>query len=466
MHDDELLDLEDVPRRGRLPRSRRSLSSGAIFHLHARNGSRAGGQSARATAAYIHRAAEYDQGQGAELLYTESGHMPPWVEGEATAYWAAADLYERANGRLFKGVEVALPLALSAAEQRELAVGFAHHLTDGERLPYTLAIHAGNGTNPHCHLLISERGNDGIERDAAQWFKRYNPAAPELGGARKSRALQPKAWLEETREAWAAQTNAALERAGHAVRIDHRSLEAQGVERLPSIHLGPTAAAMEAKKIETERGREARRREEVNAERARVRAERDAAARALAALNSQQEAWENERTRPEPERGSPGLTPGIEASAAGDRGSPPGRGGRASDGPAPARGGGADQRRAAPEQPGPVLRAGGSGARDAEADVAPGAAGQGDVPGVEPGGVELAGGGGGGGRGHGDRRGQSADPVADVTGRDAERAGVTRWRARIAAARETARQQEEQEREQARERQRARKRERDEGVER
>ena len=35
--------------------------------------------------------------------------MPSWAEAEPTAYWDAADLYERANGRLFKRVEVALP---------------------------------------------------------------------------------------------------------------------------------------------------------------------------------------------------------------------------------------------------------------------------------------------------------------------------------------------------------------------
>ena len=58
-----------------------------------------------------------------------------------------------------------------------------------ERLPYTLAIHRGgaNGENPHAHLMFSERGHDGIERDAEQWFKRYNAKAPEKGGARKSR---------------------------------------------------------------------------------------------------------------------------------------------------------------------------------------------------------------------------------------------------------------------------------------
>ena len=33
--------------------------------------------------------------------------------------------------------------------------------------------------------MISERSNDGLERTAETWFKRYNGKAPERGGARK-----------------------------------------------------------------------------------------------------------------------------------------------------------------------------------------------------------------------------------------------------------------------------------------
>ena len=336
MHDDDTLSILEEDRYGRLPRRRRSLSSrGAIYHLHARTGSRSKGQSARAAAAYIQRAGEYRRDQGDELVYTESGHMPAWAVADPTTYWDAADLYERANGRLFKRVEVALPLALTEAEQRELAVGFAHHLTDAEHLPYTLAIHAGNGTNPHCHLLISERTNDGLERAPEQWFRRYNAAAPERSGARKTEALKPKAWLEEAREAWAAQTNQALERAGHAVRIDHRSLAAQGVERLPGVHLGPDVQAMEARGVETARGDEARRRAQVNVQ--------------LATLTAQQEEAEYERTRPGPERAAGragaereggdvgGRVGGVAARDRGERGPGLGDGSGARRGAAPDR---------------------------------------------------------------------------------------------------------------------------------
>jgi len=256
--DESFTDLDDA-RRGRHPRRGRSLSSrGAIYHLSARTSSRAKGQSARAAAAYIQRTAEYSRDQGDELVHTESGHMPGWAEAEPTAYWDAADLYERANGRLCNRLEFALPLALTDAERRALAVGFAHHLTDAERLPYTLAIHAGDGSNPHCHLMMSERGNDGVERNPAQWFKRFNASEPEKGGARKSTAQRGKTWLAETREAWAEQTNQALELAGHEIRIDHRSLEAQGVERVAGVHLGPAGAQMEARGLESARRAEAR----------------------------------------------------------------------------------------------------------------------------------------------------------------------------------------------------------------
>ena len=442
MHDDDTLSVLEDDRYGRLPRRRRSLSSrGAIYHLHARTGSRSKGQSARAAAAYIQRAGEYRRDQGNELVYTESRHMPAWAEAEPTTYWDAADLYERANGRLFKRVEVALPLALTETEQRELAVGFAHHLTDGEHLPYTLAIHAGNGTNPHCHLLISERTNDGLERAPAQWFKRYNAAAPERGGARKTEALKPKAWLEEARAAWAAQTNQALERAGHAVRIDHRSLAAQGVERLPGVHLGPDVQAMEARGVETDRGAEARRRVVVNTE--------------LAALHRQQEEVTYERTRPEPERGAAGLAPGIDEPAAGDRGSPPGRGGRAGRGAEAGRAAGDDTGSPVADRPDPdrASRPGVSPAPGAVAaargqDYDPGA----DVVGGDAAGVERRAGGHPGGRGPADDRDRRDAEVGAV----AERAGVTRWRERIAAAREEAQEQDRETRAQARQRQRER----------
>ena len=366
MHDDDTLTGLDKAGRARQHRGGRPVFSGrgAIYHLNVRTGSRSKGQSARAAAAYIQREAEYsrDRETTDELLYTESGHMPAWAEADPTTYWDAADLHERANGRLFQRVEVALPTALTAEEQRELAVGFARHLTADEQLPYTLAIHAGAGTNPHCHLLISERTNDGLERSPEQWFRRYNAAEPEQGGARKTTALHPKAWLAETRAAWAEQTNQALAEAGSELRIDHRSYAEQGIERVPGVHLGPTVLAMEARGIETERGAAAR-----------------AVAQQNAALDREREELTYERTqgreldpsgaRLEREGGDVGdRAGGLGAGDRGERGPGLGSGGRAGRGAEPERDGELAGRDADPgDAADRAERAAEAGARDARA---------------------------------------------------------------------------------------------------
>ena len=156
----------------------------AVYHLKVSMGSRSGGQSARAKADYIERAGRYEQDRE-ELEHRESGNMPEWAKDDPRSYWAAADEYERANGQLYREVQFALPKELSEDERRELASGFAKRLTEGERLPYTLAVHRGDGENPHAHLMISERGLDGVERDSEIWFRRYNRQEPEKGGSAK-----------------------------------------------------------------------------------------------------------------------------------------------------------------------------------------------------------------------------------------------------------------------------------------
>ena len=226
----------------------------AVYHLKVSIGSRAGGQSAGAKADYMEREGNYEKDRE-ELEHKEHGNMPEWAKDDPHSYWEAADEHERANGRLYREIQFALPKELNEEQRRELASSFAASVTEGERLPYTLAIHRGgpNGENPHAHLMFSERPNDGIERGKEQWFKRYNAKAPEKGGTQKSRAAMPQAWLEDTRKAWEREANAALERAGRGERIDHRSLaerrdvaersgdlqQAAELSREPNVHLGP-----------------------------------------------------------------------------------------------------------------------------------------------------------------------------------------------------------------------------------
>ena len=232
-------------------------------HLNVKTGSRATGQSAAAKYDYISRDGRYARACQDEVVHIESGSMPAFASSDARVYWAAADSHERSNGRLFRSLTAALPNSLDLVGRLELARSFAAHVTAGQ-MPYTLAVHAGLSKepgvadNPHLHLVFSERVNDGMERAAELWFRRAAPAGrdPASGGARKSERTKPREWLEETRQAWAAEMNLAFGRAGVADRVTAESHAAQLArareagdaeeeERLllnpPSEHIGPAA---------------------------------------------------------------------------------------------------------------------------------------------------------------------------------------------------------------------------------
>lgn len=261
----------------------------ALFHLNAETGTRAGGQSGAAKHDYLARRGEYSR-QPDKLVHLISGNMPAWAIARPRLYWECADEHERSNGRLFKELEGALPLELTHQQRVDLVDRFVRHVTTvaGGSLPFTMALHEGkpkrrgNPGNPHFHLELSERVNDGHDRSADTWFKRAavgKGKGPADGGALKTDALKPKAWLESTRALWADLVNQALAAAGHDARVDHRSLKDQGVDRVPQVHMGPKALAFEART-----GQPSRRRLEIEQRQADELAAADAALRKVQQL--------------------------------------------------------------------------------------------------------------------------------------------------------------------------------------
>ena len=82
---------------------------------------------------------------------------------------------------------------------------------------------------------------------------------PDGKGGWKSHREDTTDWnqrgnAEKWRAAWAAYTNRALEAAGRPERIDHRSYKRQGVDEIPTVHMGPAASQMERRGIQTEKG--------------------------------------------------------------------------------------------------------------------------------------------------------------------------------------------------------------------
>jgi ATP-dependent exoDNAse (exonuclease V) alpha subunit len=149
---------------------------------------------------------------------------------ERTTLWNAVEAAEsRKNARVAREFLVALPAELSAEQRVDLVRDFSRELVDRHGFAVDFAIHAPrtDQRNFHAHLLATTRAINttgfGAKTDL------------ELSDAdRRSRGLEP--FFTEvtlTRERWATLTNEALSAANVEARVDHRSLEAQGIDREP-----------------------------------------------------------------------------------------------------------------------------------------------------------------------------------------------------------------------------------------
>jgi len=261
----------------------------AIYHLSVKTISRSAGRSATAAAAYragveivdvrtglVH---DYTHRSGVESsVVTLPPGAPVWAM-DRSALWNAAEASElRKNSTVAREFEVALPAELSLDARRELVAVFAGELAARHGIAVDAAIHLpgkdGDHRNHHAHILTSTR--------------RLGPE----GFGEKARELDAKATgpalVTEWRARWAKLANAALEKAGRAERIDHRSLADQGIDRAPTVHLGPRATAMERAAARwSGRG-------EQNREIARANTERATALAEVVALQAERERRERE----------------------------------------------------------------------------------------------------------------------------------------------------------------------------
>ena len=213
-----------------------------------RNGTKKA-DSAKGIYDYVMREGRYEPGRenyGEDKrdkpYYFESGNMPSWAQDMPRDYWKAADKYERDNGRLFVAVRVMLPRELTDEQNVELAKSYAHELVGTQR-PYTFAVHTDDPGNPHMHLVINERVNDGIETPAKHWFKKADKRLANPGKS-KILVMNKKSELNAGRKLWADLANDALTRAGfdNSHFISEKTLYAQGKhDKVPQPYIKKTA---------------------------------------------------------------------------------------------------------------------------------------------------------------------------------------------------------------------------------
>ncbi|BAV47448.1 conjugal transfer relaxase TraA [Mesorhizobium loti] len=214
----------------------------AIYHLHVKVIGRKAGSSAVASAAYrsasrlcderIERSHDFSAKRGvvhSEVMLPENA-PEAWRDRERL--WNDVEAFEvRKDAQLAREVEFALPRELSQAQGIELARDFVQVEFVSRGMVADLNVHwdrAEDGSaKPHAHVMLTMRSVD------------------ENGFGAKVRDWNATQLVERWRERWAELTNERLTELDIDARIDHRSLEAQGIGLEPQTQIGAPAQRIE-----------------------------------------------------------------------------------------------------------------------------------------------------------------------------------------------------------------------------
>jgi ATP-dependent exoDNAse (exonuclease V) alpha subunit len=232
----------------------------AIYFLNLKTFGRSNGSSSVSAAAY--RSGErlrdertgrtYDHTERQDVLHKEiilpdayAADEMSWAKDRGSLWNSAEAAEARMNARVAREYLVALPPELSPQQRTDLVNGFSRELVERYRFAMDVAIHAPRdypGSDPrnfHAHLLATTREVT-LEGLGPKTTLEWNDAR------RRDSGMGPAVGeLFHVRERWASAANSALERAHVPVRIDHRTLAAQGIDREPSPSIPRAAYEME-----------------------------------------------------------------------------------------------------------------------------------------------------------------------------------------------------------------------------
>ena len=222
----------------------------AIYHFSAKVISRAAGSSALASAAYRSAERLHDQRLDRDHDFTNKSGVvhsevmlpdgAPERLHDRSTLWNEVEASElRKDAQLSREIEFAIPRELNQQQGIELARDFVQAEFVDRGMIADLNVHWDIGADglakPHAHVMLTMRevGDDGFGANVRDWNK------TEL--------------VQQWREHWADHVNERLASLDIDAHIDHRSLEAQGIDLEPQNKIGPAASRMVERGLEVER---------------------------------------------------------------------------------------------------------------------------------------------------------------------------------------------------------------------
>lgn len=246
-------------------------------HYSIKISKRSKGQSAVAQAAYQsgdrlfserdNKTKYYSDKRG--IIYTEI-MLPvnaPAEYADRNTLWNAVEAVENNwNSQLARRFEIALPIELSMEERVALIREHCMEQFVSKGMIADIAIHDPDppGHNPHAHVMLTMRPMDEKGRWMEKAHREYlldedGERVRDEKGKWKFRKVPTVDWNEHSnaeiwRHAWEETQNGYLEAAGRSERISMKSYQRQGIDRIPTVHMGPAVTAMERRGIMTNIG--------------------------------------------------------------------------------------------------------------------------------------------------------------------------------------------------------------------
>ena len=233
---------------------------------------RSQGQSAVAGAAYQSGErlfSEYDQrtkfyNKKKELVHAEimlPSYAPPGYADRATLWNAVEAVENQWNSQLARRIVLAFPVEVPKEQYLSMIKEFCQEQFVSKGMIADFAIHDKGDGNPHAHILLTLRAID----EHGKWLPKARKVydLDENGERIRLASGNWKCHKENTvdwndqkyaevwRHGWETITNRYLEAAGRPERVDLRSFERQGIQQIPTVHLGPAAHQMEKRGVET-----------------------------------------------------------------------------------------------------------------------------------------------------------------------------------------------------------------------
>ena len=229
----------------------------ALYHFSVKAISRADGRSVVACAAYrsgekltceyYGKEQDYTRKTGVELSQIYAPENTKSVLLDRSQLWNAVEKTERKkNALLAREFEIAFPSELNAQQRKKMLDELCQNLVKKHGVIVDAAIHAphkdggSDERNYHAHIMFTTRAIDPQTGNFST--KKYRDFSRDSG------TKTVKHW----RESFADLTNDHLEKAGFAVRVDHRSYKDQKNGLEATAHEGPKATQLRRMGVETE----------------------------------------------------------------------------------------------------------------------------------------------------------------------------------------------------------------------